>query len=113
MSKKTPEDKVKDRIKATIEEVCARRGMEFCIDWHAGTMFTTTLDATGVVAGHPFILEAKRFDDPDADLTGRQKVKASEFRRAGATVHTVVDETALRYLRNWLEQLEPREPFEL
>lgn len=112
MSKKTPEDKVKDVVKDLIKEVCKRRGLAFRIDWHAGTEFTTTLDATGVVAGHPFILEAKRFDE-DKDLTYRQKVVADEFRAAGALVHTLVDPTSLLYLRQWLETLEPRYPHEL
>lgn len=113
MSKKTPEDKIKDRVKETIAEVCKRRGWAYRIDWHAGTMFTTTLDATGVIAGHPFIAEVKRFDEADTDLTGRQKTVAQEFREAGALVHTIVDETSLLYLRDWLDSLEPRYPHEL
>jgi hypothetical protein len=107
---KTPEVKVKDKIKALIERVCTERGLHYCIDWHAGSGFTSTLDATGVIAGHPFICEVKRWDE-DAPLTGRQKMKVEEFRRAGANVHVIDDPTSLRYLEEWLTMLEPREAF--
>lgn len=109
MSTKTPEDKAKDEIKAVIKEVCAARGLHFRIDWHAGSAYESTLDATGVVAGHPFVLEAKRFDENE-DLTGRQKLHRKEYERAGAKVFDLIDRTALHALRYWLETLEPREP---
>lgn len=109
MGKSTPENEVKDAVKAILKEVCKRRGLAYRVDWHAGSEFETTLDATGVVAGHPFILEAKRMDEPTA-LTPRQKIVAQRFRDAGAKVHDVTDPTSLMYLRHWLETLEPREP---
>jgi hypothetical protein len=111
VSKKTPENAVKDRVKKLIDEVCKRRGLAYRIDWHAGSQFTTTLDATGVVAGHPFVCEVKRFDTP-TQPTARQKLVIREFIAAGARVHTVVDEGGLAYLRLWLETLEPRYPHE-
>lgn len=112
MSKKTPEDKAKDKVKAIIEEVCTRRGLKFEIDWHAGTAYTSTLDASGAIAGHPFVAEVKRMDE-DAEPTGRQKLKIKAFREAGVYVFDLVDPTSLLRLREWLEALEPREAFEL
>lgn len=109
MSKKTPEDKAKDATKDVIKEVCERRGLKFRIDWNAGSAFMSTLDAVGVIAGHPFIAEIKRHDENEVP-TGRQKINMREFRAAGAFVHDIVDVTSLHYLREWLETLEPRNP---
>lgn len=109
---KTPEDKAKDATKAVIEEVCARRGFDHRIDWNAGSAFMNTLDAVGVIAGHPFIAEIKRHDQNE-QLTSRQKVNKREFEAAGAFVHDIVDPTSLHYLREWLETLEPRLPHHL
>ena len=106
---KTPEDKAKDTVKGVIVEVCSRRGLPYEIDWHAGSAFENTLDGTGVVAGHPFVCEIKRFDTNE-DLTGRQKLKRAEFEKAGAKVFDLIDLTAVESLRFWLETLEPREP---
>lgn len=111
MAKKTPENISKDDVKDLIEEVCAARGLKYKIDWHAGSAFESTLDGTGVVAGHPFIAEVKRWDENE-QLTGRQVLQKREFQAAGAHVFDLVDRTALAYLRLWLETLEPREPYE-
>lgn len=106
---KTPEDKAKDIVKGVIKEVCGRRGLAYEIDWHAGSAFASTLDGTGVIAGHPFVCEIKRFDENE-DLTGRQKMKARAFTAAGAKVFDLIDLTAVESLRLWLETLEPRSP---
>lgn len=108
---KTPEDKAKDIVKDVIKDVCRRRGLHYEIDWHAGSAFENTLDGTGVVAGHPFICEIKRFDTNE-DLTGRQKMKRKAFQRAGAKVFDLIDLTSVERLREWLETLEPREPYD-
>jgi hypothetical protein len=71
----------------------------------------STLDAVGVIAGHPFVAEAKRMDENE-DLNARQRIHRKDFRAAGAHVHDLVDPTALEYLREWLETLEPRWPHE-
>lgn len=105
----TPEAKAKKKTKDLIEEVCGRRGLRYRIDWNAGSAFMSTLDAVGVIAGHPFIAEQKRFDENE-ELTTRQARHKRDFEAAGAFVHDLVDETALEYLREWLETLEPREP---
>ena len=105
----TPEDRVKKETKRLIKEVCDRRGLVYEIDWHAGSAFEQTLDATGVVAGHPFIAELKRFDQ-DAKLTGRQKLKVKAFRAAGAYVHVIDEPQCLVHLAFWLESLTPRLP---
>lgn len=106
---KTPEDKAKGIVKKVIVDVCRRRGLEFEIDWHAGSAFESTLDGTGVIAGHPFVCEIKRFDE-NCDLTPRQKMKRAAFQRAGAKVFDLIDLTSVESLRLWLETLEPREP---
>jgi hypothetical protein len=106
---KTPESKAKDKAKKIIKEVCSSRGFEYRIDWNAGSGFMSTLDGVGVIAGHPFICEVKRMDENKAP-TARQIMHIAAFRRAGAYVHDLVDPTALNYLREWLETLEPREP---
>ena len=107
----TPEDRVKKETKTLIERICKQRGLEYEIDWHAGSAFEQTLDATGVIAGHPFISELKRFDQ-DAKLTGRQKLKVAAFRKAGAFVHVITEPQCLVYLAHWLETLTPRHPHE-
>jgi hypothetical protein len=109
MTKKTPEDKAKDEVKAVIKEVCAARGLKYRIDWHAGSAFESTLDGTGVIAGHPFICEIKRFDENEQP-TARQKIHMQDYNDAGAKVFDLIDRTALHALRYWLETLEPREP---
>lgn len=108
----TPETRAKNQVKRTIERVCRRRGLAYSIDWHAGTVFSNTLDATGVIAGHPVAIEVKRFDE-NCEPTGRQKLRMREFRDAGAAVFDIVDLTSLAYFERWLETLEPREAYEL
>jgi hypothetical protein len=105
----TPETKAKIMTKKVIADVCCERGLTARIDWHAGTGFTSTLDATGVISGHPFVCEVKRFDE-EGELTQRQRMDIQRWRDAGAYVHVLEDETALLSLRYWLETLEPREP---
>lgn len=105
----TPESKAKDAVKKIIKEVCDRRGLTFRVDWHAGSAFERTLDGTGVIAGHPFIAEIKRFDE-NMELTTRQQIDKEAFEKAGAFVFDIVDRTSLVYLEYWLETLEPREP---
>lgn len=106
----TPESRAKDKAKRMIEQVCTRRGLAYKIDWHAGSAFSSTLDATGVVAGHPLVIEVKRFDENESP-TARQRINMRQFREAGAFVVDLVDETALAYLKHWLETLEPREAY--
>lgn len=105
----TPEDRVKSETKKLIERVCKTRNLPYEIDWHAGSAFSQTLDGTGVIAGHPFITELKRFDQ-DGKLTGRQKLKIKAFREAGAFVHLIDEPQCLVYLEFWLETLIPRDP---
>lgn len=112
MSASTPENQAKAATKRVIEEVCKRRGLKYSIDWNAGSPFMSMLDASGVIAGHPFVAEVKRFD-VSKPLTARQKMRKKEYEEAGAFVHDIVDPTSLKYLEQWLETLEPREPHSL
>lgn len=107
----TPEKKTKDLAKKIIKEVCERRGLKYRIDWNAGSGFMSTLDAVGVIAGHPFVAELKRIDGCGEPLTSRQLMHVADFRAAGAFVHVIDDPTSLLYLQYWLETLEPRTPF--
>lgn len=104
----TAEVKAKEAAKKIIKEVCTRRGLVYEIDWNAGSAFMRTLDATGVIAGHPFIAEVKRMDEEEV-LTAQQTIKKRKFEKAGAFVFDLTDPTSLEYLRFWLETLEPRE----
>lgn len=106
----TPEDKAKNEIKKALEQVCTQRGLTYKIDWHAGSAFSSTLDGTGCVAGHPVAIEVKRFD-ANEEPTTRQRINMREFRAAGAAVFLINDRTALAYFRDWLETLEPREAY--
>lgn len=105
-----PEKYTKTQAKKLIKEVCARRGLNYRIDWNAGSGFMSTLDAVGVIAGHPFVCEAKRIDGEASPLTARQEMHVADFKAAGAFVHILDDPTALAYLEFWLESLQPREP---
>lgn len=107
----TPENRVKVRVKAMIKDVCAERRLPYEIDWHAGSAYSSTLDGTGVIAGHPVVLELKRFDKV-VDLTARQKIKIRAFSDAGAAVFAIVDETSLLYFLHWLRTVEPREAYQ-
>ncbi len=107
---KTPENKAKDAIKKVLKEVCEARGLQYRIDWHAGSQFTSTLDGTGVVAGHAVVIEVKRFDENESPTT-RQRINMREFGDAGAAVFDIIDLTSLNYFRHWLETLEPREAY--
>jgi len=106
---RTPEQAVKDDTKKLIKAVCDQRNLDYRIDWNAGSAFMSTLDAVGVIAGHPFIAELKRFDENE-EPTARQRMHIAAFRKAGAFVHIINDRTSLRYLEEWLQTLEPREP---
>jgi len=105
----TPESKAKDAIKKVIAEVCTRRSLHYKLDWHAGSAFSSTLDCTGSIAGHPVAFEVKRFDENETP-TGRQRINLREFTEAGAFTLDIIDMTALAYLKQWLETVEPREP---
>lgn len=103
----TPEARAKDKIKRVIERVCKERNLPFKLDWHAGSAFSNTLDATGAIAGHPVVIEVKRFDENESP-TARQKMNMREFRQAGAAVFDIVDLTSLAYFELWLQTVEPR-----
>lgn len=105
-----PEKHTKKKAKDIIDRVCKARGLKYRIDWNAGSGFMSTLDAVGVIAGHPFVCEAKRIDGKASPLTARQEMHVADFRAAGAFVHVLEDPTSLCYLEYWLETLEPREP---
>jgi len=108
---KQPEVRAKDAIKATLNEVCARRGLHHKGVWNAGAAFgVATLDYTGVVAGHALVIEAKRFDGKGKGATTRQKVDLEEFRVAGAATWLIDSELVLKAFRHWLENLVPRQP---
>jgi hypothetical protein len=107
----TPESRVKDKVKRLLKQVAAQRGVAYRMDWNAGSAYMNTLDGVGVFAGNALVMEIKRFDENETP-TARQQLNLRDFRAAGAATFDIVDETALAYLKYWLETVEPREPYE-
>lgn len=103
----TPENAAKAKVKRAIKDICAHRSLPYKIDWHAGSMFTSTVDATGVVAGHAVAIELKRFDGK-GKATERQLMCLEAFRAAGAQAFLLDSLQALDEFKVWLENLEPR-----
>lgn len=112
---KTPEVKAKDAIKARIKLRCEELGLVAELDWHAGTEELRTVDATGVISGHPVAIEVKRFDGRNR-ATDLQKMKLQKFMDAGAATFLIDSEVALAQFDLWLCTLKPRSsglPFQL
>jgi hypothetical protein len=108
---RTPEVAAKDRIKAETAKVLKRRQLPAKMHWNAGTGFgTSRLDFDGVIAGHPFYVEVKRFDEK-GKLTGRQKSDLRDYAEAGAFTLLIDSEETLQLWLQWLEVLEPRRSF--
>lgn len=103
-----PEVRAKERIKKLVAQILQARGLKAKIVWNAGTgMGLPRLDCDGVVAGHPFAIEVKRFDGK-GKLTGRQKMDLREYNDAGAFAMVVDDEESLAVFAHWLRTIEPR-----
>lgn len=103
----TPETKIKDRVKDLIADAAIARGFHYRLDWHAGNIYMSTVDATGVIAGYPVALEIKRFDKHSAP-TDRQRMLLAEYERAGAYSQLIDSEAALHAFRAWLYKIAPR-----
>ena len=104
----TPEVKAKDRIKKAMAKSIVERGLYAKIRWNAGqALGVSRLDCDGVVAGHPFEFEVKRFDGK-GKTTARQLSDVRDACRAGAFSMIVEDEESLAVLLHWLRTIEPR-----
>lgn len=104
----TPEVKAKNRIKKEIARILKERNLPAKIIWNAGNaMGVARLDCDGVVAGHPFAIEVKRFDKP-GKVTARQVCDVNEYSKAGAFSMIVQDEDSLAVFLGWLRVIEPR-----
>lgn len=107
----TPETKAKNRIKKLAKAIMDERGLPSTLVWNAGAGYgVSTVDCTGVIAGHPVAIEVKRFDGK-GKLTGRQKQTLREYRDAGAYILVIEDDASLRQFLLWLMTLEPRTSF--
>ena len=106
----TPEVQAKKLIKRRMEEVLKRRQLQAKLTWAGGSPYggATTVDLTGVIAGHPIAIEVKRFDG-DGKLTARQKMDLRDFAEAGAFSMVIDSEASLSVFIAWLETLEPRD----
>lgn len=104
----TPEVRAKNRIKKAMMEIIEQRKLPHKIYWNAGTGFgPARLDCDGVIAGHPFALEVKRFDGKGV-LRTRQKVNLAEYAAAGACSRLIDNEVSLELFLTWIATLEPR-----
>lgn len=104
----TPEVKAKNRIKREMVRILKERGLKAKIVWNAGAGFgVSRLDCDGVVAGHPFAIEVKRFDRP-GKITARQVSDIHEYNEAGAFSLIVDDEESLAIFLGWLRTIKPR-----
>ena len=90
----TPEGKVKERIKAALDEAKAYYHMAVL-----NGMGQPTLDFTGCHRGLYFAIEAKA---PGGEPTARQKHTMRQMLKARAMVFVVSDEESLEQLRAWL-----------
>jgi hypothetical protein len=104
----TPEVKAKNRIKKEIQKILFARKLPAKIIWNAGNgLGVSRLDCDGVVAGHPFAIEVKRFDK-SGKTTARQISDVHEYNKAGAFSMIVEDEESLTVFLGWLRVIEPR-----
>lgn len=104
----TPEVKVKNRIKREIAKILKARSLKAKIIWNAGNgLGVSRLDCDGVVAGHPFAIEVKRFDKR-GKITARQVSDIYEYNEAGAFSMVVEDEESLAIFLGWLRTIKPR-----
>lgn len=94
---KTPEGKIKDKVKALLAEHGA---YQF---WPVPMGFgKRTLDVLACHYGRFLVVETKR---EGQDLTKFQKITRDEMLAAGATVLRVRDDLELEILRGWLLQV--------
>ena len=103
----TPENAAKAKVKRAIKDICSRRALPYKIDWHAGNMYTSTVDATGVIAGNAVAIELKRFDGK-GKVTERQLMCLDAFKLAGAHAFIIDSLQSFESFKGWLENLEPR-----
>lgn len=105
MSRNTPENKAKTKVKDAINNAVAAFGFRVKLDWHAGNPFNSQLvDCTGVIEGQPIAIEVKRFDT-GGELTTRQKVTLREYAHAGSHVFLIDSEASLQVFVEWLARL--------
>lgn len=91
-----------------MRKILASRGLAFKIHWNGGALVgNPRLDCDGVVAGHPFSIEVKRFDGKGR-LRARQANDIYDYNKAGAFSLLVDDEESLAVFLGWLRTIEPR-----
>lgn len=104
----TPEARDKARIKKRVAEALKVRQLPAKMHWNAGTgLGVPRLDFDGVIAGHPFYVEVKRFDGL-GKLTARQSSDLRDYKEAGALAMVIDSEETLEQFVSWILLLEPR-----
>jgi hypothetical protein len=93
---KTPEGKVKDRVKKLLKEYNAYYHMVV-----TNGMGEPTLDFIGCYLGRFFAIETKAHNK---QMTPRQELTAFAMREAGGAVFLINDETGVEPLKHWLEE---------
>lgn len=107
----TPEVRAKERIKRELKKVLDERRLPHKLHWNGGAPTgTPRLDFDGVIAGHPFYVEVKRFDG-EGKLNARQKMDLREYANAGAFSMVIDDEESLARFLLWVQTLTPRSSF--
>lgn len=104
---RTPESASKALVKSEVERVCTERGLRWVLTWHAGDIYTSTLDATGVIAGYAVVIEVKRFDKK-GKTTLRQALLLQQYKEAGAKSVLLDSHAALADFVRWLYQIDVR-----
>lgn len=108
-----PEVKAKNQIKRELEKVLRERNLPSKLYWNGGqSVGLPRLDLDGVIAGHPFAVEVKRFDG-EGKLSGRQKQDIAENIAAGAFSMVIDSPASLLVFLSWVHTLQPREPHPL
>lgn len=104
----TPEGKVKDHVKALLNQFCPQLYHHWPVQ---NGMGEPTLDCDGAINGRAFSIECKA---PGKELTPRQEVTAAQKRAAGIRVFKIDgDLNKIAELRAWLTYWHTRALIEM
>lgn len=102
---RTPEVAAKDAIKKRISGVLAELKLPHKLYWNAGASIgTPRIDFDGVIAGHAFYIEVKRFDGAGV-LNARQRLTLRECAAAGAFTMVIDSPETLEIFVGWIRHI--------
>lgn len=105
----TPEVKAKTIIKRKLDIVLKETKLKSKLHWNGGGLTgTPRLDFDGVIGGHPFYIEVKRFDGKGR-VTARQLSDINDYRKAGAFSMLIEDEASLEVFLNWVRNIKAKQ----